>query len=364
LYNSISLYIRIFQAVPGRTLVIGGSYIALECAGFLHEFGWDTTVMVRSILLRGFDRQCADQVGEAMERHGMRFINPCVPTKLEKLAGDKGPITVTWKDTKTGAETSEEFTTVLFATGRAACVKGIGLETTGVKLERNFIVTDADDKTNVDNIYAIGDVVLDKPELTPVAIQAGILLAKRMFGGASKRMDYVNVCTTVFTPLEYGCVGLSEEDARAQLGKEAVEVHMVRYGALENATLEFDPLPEQRSNVYTRDNSHHKKYCDQFFLDYPSYEKGSYDDGERERGYLKQPQLAKLVCDKASGKVLGFHYVGLNAGEVTQGFGLAVKLGCTKQDFDDLVGIHPTCAEEFTTIPYTYGEDYVKTGGC
>merc|ERR1712110_1388252 len=134
------------------------------------------------------------------------------------------------------------------------------------------VLHDEAERTNVDSIYAIGDVLDDKPELTPVAIQAGKLLARRLCGADDVLTDYVNVCTTVFTPLEYGCCGLSEEDAIQQFGEEDIEE-----------------------------------------------------------------------------KVVGFHYLGPNAGEVTQGYGGMIKLGAKKADFDNLIGIHPTTAETFTT---------------
>lgn len=151
-----------------------------------------------------------------MENHGTKFIRGAVPTKLEK-PDPNGPTIVTYE--KDGAFMVGEYDTVLFAIGRYALTKDINLAAAGVKAESNFKIKGGDDEqTNVPNIYAIGDVLYGKLELTPVAIKAGKLLSYRLFAGKTEMMDYVNVPTTVFTPLEYGSCGLSEEDAKAKLG--------------------------------------------------------------------------------------------------------------------------------------------------
>ena len=190
---------------------MGASYVALECAGFLTALGYDTTVMVRSILLRGFDQDMANRIGSFMENHHTKFIKGAIPTKLEK-PDPAGRIIVSYE--QEGNIVQEEFDTVLFAIGRYALTKDLNLDAVGVKVEPNFkIKVNDEEQTNVPHIYAIGDVIYGMLELTPVAIKAGKLLAYRLFGGKTDKMDYVNVPTTVFTPLEYGCCGLSEEDA-------------------------------------------------------------------------------------------------------------------------------------------------------
>lgn len=187
---------------PGKTLCVGASYISLECAGFMHELGYDVSVMVRSILLRGFDSQSAIQIGEVMERSGVRFIGHAVPVKLERRAGPEGQITVTFRQEAhtdgsgaaiAAATHEEQFDTVMFATGRDALVKEIGLDKVGVVVQEGKIVVDASEATNVPNIFAIGDVILNRPELTPVAIKTGQLLARRLFGKSELLMDYHNV---------------------------------------------------------------------------------------------------------------------------------------------------------------------------
>ena len=126
---------------PGKTLVVGASYVALECAGFLAAFGYDTTVMVRSILLRGFDQQIANKIGDYMANHNTKFIHKATPSKLEKPNPD-GPIVVTYN--QDGVEKTEEYDTVMFAIGRYAVTAGIDLDKAGVVAEKNgkFKVTD------------------------------------------------------------------------------------------------------------------------------------------------------------------------------------------------------------------------------
>merc|ERR1712123_267964 len=265
---------------PGKTLLIGASYIALECAGFLAALGVDTTVMVRSILLRGFDQQMAVKVGDYMEEHGVNMVRECVPTSIERIEeGAPGKVKVVGKY-KDGTEYVDEFNTV---------------------------------------IYAIGDVLDDKPELTPMAIQSGKLLSRRLCGVSEMLTDYVNVRTTVFTPLEYGCCGYSEEEANEKYGEEDIEVFHQSFWPLE-WTVSHRP-----------ENS---CYC-------------------------------KLICLKSQKeKVVGIHYLGPNAGEVTQGFGIALKMGASKADFDNLVGIHPTTAENFTTMEITKSSGVDASASC
>jgi len=295
---------------PGKTLMVGASYISLETGGFLHGIGQEVTVMVRSVLLRGFDRQMADQIGDYMESHGINFVRPCVPTSLERVEeGQPGKIKVKGRYDD-GTEYEDVFNTVIFAIGRDADTDSLALNTAGVKVnpKNKKVVVNDSERTSAANVYAIGDMIDGGLELTPVAIQAGKLLARRMAKTSEVKMDYKKVATTVFTPIEYGCVGLSEEEALAMYGEDKVEVFHTNFWPLEWT------LPKRPENA--------------------SY--------------------GKLICDKSDNdRVLGFHYLGPNAGEVTQGYAGMVKLGATKTDFDDLVGIHPTTAEIFTTLEVT-----------
>lgn len=295
---------------PGKTLVIGASYIALECAGFLHGLGYDTTVMVRSIFLRGFDQEMANKVGNYMEESGLKFLKQHNIVQLERVEeGRPGKIRATLRD-PSGAEITEEYNTVLMATGRKPCTQGIGLEAVGVAMnsKTGFVTTDSLDRTNVDNIFAIGDLADGKPELTPVAIQAGRLLAARLFAGGTEKCDYLNVPTTIFTPLEYGTCGYSEEDAITAFGEDEIEVFHTNFTPLE-AT-----VPHKLDNG-----------C-----------------------------FAKIICKLNDNlRVVGLHIMGPNAGEMIQGFSIALKLNAVKADFDRLIGIHPTNAEVLTTMDKT-----------
>lgn len=141
------------------------SYIALECAGFLNAFGYDTTVMVRSIFLRGFDQQMAELVAGAAAEKGVKFIQKSVPSAVEKQ--EDGRLLVRYSNAE-GQQLSEVFDTVLFAIGRKACTDELQLKAAGVNLapSSHKIAVDDEEKTNVDNIYAVGDVIYGQPELT------------------------------------------------------------------------------------------------------------------------------------------------------------------------------------------------------
>ncbi len=300
---------------PGKVLCVGASYISLECAGFLHGIGKDVTVAVRSILLRGFDRECADMIGAHMKSEGVKFIEEVVPTLLEKNSGNN-KIKVTFSNGE-----SDEYDTVLGAIGRTGDTVKLGLQNVGIVTNpSNAKISAKCEQTSTPNIYVIGDVMDGCPELTPVAIHAGKMLARRLFGGSTKPMDYRNVCTTVFTPLEYGSVGYSEDDAVSEFGRENLDVYHKYF-----VPLEWSISPSR---------SHHQGFC-------------------------------KAIVDKHTNKVLGLHYLGPNAGEVMQGFGTAMKLGCTFEDITETVGIHPTTAEEITTLSITKESGAsAAAGGC
>lgn len=236
------------------------------------------------------------------------------PKKLEKIDGDR--IQVTFSD-----DSQDVYDTVLVAIGRSADTEKLGLDRVGIKTSpRNGKIPTVYEQTECPNIYAIGDVMVDCPELTPVAIQAGLSLSRRLFGGSKEPMDYKNICTTVFTPLEYGTVGYSEDEALDKFGKEDVEVYHKSFVPLEWS------ISESRS--------HHEGFT-------------------------------KVIVEKSTDKVLGIHFLGPSAGEVMQGYGTAMKKGLTFKDLEDTVGIHPTSAEEIVTVTVTKssGED-AAAGGC
>ncbi|XP_071110707.1 thioredoxin reductase 2, mitochondrial-like isoform X1 [Haliotis cracherodii] len=304
---------------PGKTLVVGGSYIGLECGGFLTGMGYNTTVMIRSIPLRGFDQQLSKLVVDYMENSGTNFLRQCVPEQIQKR--DDGRLMVCYTDGK-GVTHQDVFDTILMAVGRRPETHSLGLRQVGVALDEttNKILGGHGgdhERTSVNNIYGIGDVLHERPELTPVAVKAGKLLAHRLFAGSSTQMDYEKVPTTVFTPLEYGMVGISEETAIRKYGEDNIEIYHAFYKPLEFT------LP----------------------------------DRDASQCYIK------LICQR-QGRVLGIHLVGPNAGEIIQGFAVALRCGATYSSIAGTVGIHPTCAEELVKIHITKrsGLDPTVTG--
>lgn len=305
---------------PGKTLVVGASYIALECGGFLAALGYNTNIMVRSILLRGFDQDMAQRIGSYMQSRHVNFINKANPISFSK--NDQGKIICEFEqeiDNKKEIK-KEEYDTVLLAIGRYIDTKAINADRIGLNIAKNGkLITNDHDQTNIENIFSIGDCAEGRPELTPPAIMAGKLLANRLFGNSKKLMNYRNVATVVFTPLEYGAIGYSEEDAIKEFGNDKIKVYHS----------EFTPL------------------------------EWNYNIMRGETGYLK------LVCtNDETEKVLGFHIVSPNAGEITQGISVAMNMGLTKKNLDETVGIHPTVAEEFTTVTGVKGVDDGKKDGC
>jgi len=272
-------------------------------------------------LLRGFDQQIANKIGDYMEKQGVKFLRECVPVKIEKIEdGKPGKYRVTGKKSD-GSQVVEEYNTILMAVGRDPVTKDIGCDTVGVNLTKNgFVIVNDEDQTNIPHIYAIGDVAEGIPELTPVAIQAGKMLARRLYTGAKAKCDYTNVPTTVFTPIEFGNIGYSEEDAIEKFGEDNLEIYHSEFWPLE-------------WTVAHKEND----VC-----------------------------YAKLICLKNEDeKVVGLQVLGPNAGEITQGYAVAMKMGATKADFENTIGIHPTCSETFTTLAVTKrsGKD-VSTQGC
>lgn len=321
---------------PGRTLVIGASYVALECAGFLRGLGYDVSVMVRSIVLRGFDRQCSEHVRNYMENYEhVKFIDRCVMKKIEELRksenGEAPLLRVTYQNLETNEKITDEFNTVMFAIGRRPCTDKIGLDVVGVELDSKGYIPAINEQTNVPHIYAIGDILQGKPQLTPVAIEAGVLLARRLYADHQVNCDYINVPTTVFTPIEYGCCGYTEEEAIDKFGADDIEVYH-QYFTPTEWKLNYYDRPRKPMNV-----------C-----------------------YAKVITTRSIDGDPRKETLLGFHFVGPNAGEVIQFTPFPLKMKATKADLDALIGIHPTCAEIFTMLPISKrsGKEATQQGCC
>jgi thioredoxin/glutathione reductase (selenoprotein) len=302
---------------PGRTLVVGASYIALECGGFLTGLGYDTSVMVRSMVLRGFDRDCAERIKDDMKLSGTRFIEKCVPVQIE--AAPDGSRKVTYEHAETKQRFVDNFDTVVFAIGREPVTKELNLEKAKVKVAPDGKIWTWNERTTAPHIYALGDVSHGTPELTPVAIKQGLTLAKRIYNRSlDDLVNLHNVPTTVFTPLEYGSIGMSEEKAIETFGEDNIEVYHSEF-----TPLEFT-VPSRKTRCYAK-----------LIVNYLDHE-----------------------------RVIGFHYMGPNAGEVTQGFASAFLAGLTLSQWNLIVGIHPVCAEEMVSLRRTKrsGMDPKKTG--
>ena len=238
------------------------------------------------------------------------MLKECVPTKIEKKPS--GRLRVYYMDDEKN-ELFEAFDTVLFAIGRDPSTGFLDVEKAGLKIEKSGkLKTNVFDQTNVSHIYCIGDAAEGRPELTPTAIKAGRILAKRLVSFTIEMMDYENVATVVFTPLEYGTVGLSEVEAKKKYGEENISTFHTAF-----KPLEWNFLPEHGDNT-----------C-----------------------YIKQ------LVELQSRKVVGFHIVAPDAGDITQGVAIAMKCGVTKEIFDQTVGIHPTVGEEVIGLDKTKEEN-------
>ncbi|KAF8610613.1 glutathione-disulfide reductase [Ceratobasidium sp. AG-I] len=287
--------------LPKRVAVVGAGYIAVELAGILNTLGSETHLLIRhDKFLRTFDPLVADTLADWMDQTGLNIHKKTHVTKVEGQSG--GPLTIHTVDGK-----KIEVDTLIWAIGRHASTEDIGLDKAGVKTnEKGDIIVDEYQQTNVPSITAIGDVQ-GKALLTPVAIAAGRRLSNRLFGPPEFKQDklsYENIPTVVFSHPTIGTVGLTEPEARKKYGDQ-VKIYKSSFKALY-----YSMIP----------------------------------DGH------KEPTAYKLVTVGPEEKVVGVHIIGLGSDEVMQGFGVAVKMGATKQDFDDTVAIHPTSAEELVTM--------------
>ncbi|MEJ2630468.1 MAG: glutathione-disulfide reductase [Acidihalobacter sp.] len=294
---------------PHRVAVIGGGHIGVELAGVLRALGSEVAVIgMESRLLEAFDPLIGDTLVAAMRTQSVSLHLPFQVAALER---DTDSIRVR----SAQGETLVGFDTVIWAVGRAANTRELGLEAAGVAVQPNGIVpADAQQRTNVPGVYAIGDVTGRSP-LTPVAVAAGRRLAERTFGEQpDAAMDYDDIPTVVFAHPPIGSVGLSEA--------RAVEVHGNGVTVYETA---FTPMR------------------------YALVEHGL-------------PSAMKLVCVGPEQRVVGIHIIGEGADEMLQGFAVALKMGATKADFDRTVAIHPSSAEELVTLKH--GRPAARTERC
>lgn len=279
---------------PQRLLVVGGGYIACEFASIFNGLGARVIQLYRSEqILRGFDREVRDFVADEMRKSGVDVRVNANIASIEKTAEG---LKATLEDGSVLVADQ-----ILYATGRVPNINGLGFEAlSGETGKKGAIKVNARYQTSIPSIYALGDVT-DRIQLTPVALGEAMVLVDDLFGDAQKKMSYEYIPTAVFTHPNIGTVGYSEEDAKEKFG----DIRVFRS--------EFRPLKHTLS-------------------------------GSTARVFMK------LIVEVATDKVVGMHMVGDDAGEIIQGFAVAVKAGVTKAGFDSTIGIHPTAAEEFVTM--------------
>ncbi|SDC64888.1 glutathione reductase (NADPH) [Cupriavidus sp. YR651] len=280
--------------VPGRLLIVGGGYIACEFASIFRALGAEVVLVHRGTgLLSGFDEDVRKFLHAELASEGVGFRFNATVRQVRSEAGHR---VVRLSD---GHEIVAD--AVLCATGRRPNISGLGLEEIGVDLTPDgAIAVNAWFQTSVPSVYAVGDVI-DRVQLTPVALREATVLMDKLFGSGTLHMDYASIPTAVFTHPNIATAGLSEIQARTRFSRVAI------YRST------FRALKHTLSGRATR-------------------------------------TLMKLVVDAETDRVVGIHMVGEDAGEVVQGFAVAMRAGATKAQFDSTVGIHPTAAEEFVTM--------------
>ncbi|KAI4229356.1 MAG: hypothetical protein L6R36_000897 [Xanthoria steineri] len=295
------------ETLPKRVALVGAGYIAVEMAGMFHHLGSETHLFIRhETFLRTFDPMIQETIVKEYERQGIHIHRNSSQSQIVKK--DDGWMTMHYTDKTSPDGSTLDIDCLLWAIGRNPEVEDLGLDKAGVhQNEKGQIIADDYQNTNVDNIYSLGDVC-GKIELTPVAIAAGRQLANRLFGGPqhqNAKLDYTNIPSVVFAHPEVGSIGLTEREARDRFGDANIKVYKTDFTAMYYAMMPAEAKP---------------------------------------------PTAYKLVCAGEEEKVVGLHILGSGSAEMLQGFGVAVKMGARKRDFDSCVAIHPTSAEELVTL--------------
>jgi glutathione reductase (NADPH) len=285
---------------PKHLVVLGGGYIGVEFACILKGLGSQVTQILRQTqILRGFDNDIRTEIQDGMVRHGIRIVPNLRHIAIAKTESGL-EITVKTPDGEEDLILADAVS--LAAIGRKPLLENLGLDNTKIEVVNGAIAVDRHSQTAEPNIYAVGDCT-DRINLTPVAINEGRAFADTHFGNKPRQMHYDNIATAVFSTPEAATVGLTEEEARAQYGDDAIKVYRSKFRPM------YYVLP-----------------------------------GKEEK------TLMKLVVQIETDRVLGAHMVGDYAGEIIQGVAIALKMGATKAQFDATVGIHPSSAEEFVTM--------------
>ena len=285
--------------LPKRVAIVGAGYIAVEIAGVLNSLGSEVHQYVRQHSpLRSFDHTIVETLLIEMEQDGIQLHTNTMLTEINK--NDDGSLTLCTAD-----GSLDTVDCLIWAIGRAPSTDNINLQVTGVETTENGkIKVDKFQNTNVDGIYAVGDIIENSIDLTPVAIAAGRRLSERLFNDkTNEHLSYDLIPTVIFTHPAIGTIGLSEIDAVEQYGKENIKCYKSTFTSMYSAVTQ------------------HRQKC-----------------------------VMKLVCLGEDEKVIGLHGIGYGVDEMIQGFAVAIKMGATKADFDNTVAIHPTGSEEFVTM--------------
>ncbi|WP_419252842.1 glutathione-disulfide reductase (plasmid) [Caulobacter sp. ErkDOM-YI] len=293
-------------SLPKSILVVGGGYIAVEFAGIFNGLGVETTLLYRGAnILRGFDDDVRMHLADELEKRGIKVVLGCSHTSIKQM--DDGHLLSTLSN-----DLTFETGAVMFATGREPYTRGLGLEKAGVGLnDKGAIAVDAFSKTNIDSIWAVGDVT-NRINLTPVAIREGAAFAQTEFYDNPTSFDHDMVASAVFSQPPVGSVGMSEAQARQAFGKVDI------YRSV------FRPM---KATFY----------------------------GGQERC------LVKLVVRQDDERIVGVHVVGPDSPEIIQMAAIALKMGVTKPQWDSTCAVHPTLAEELVTMREKYVPSDVGT---
>ncbi|MEO1101489.1 MAG: glutathione-disulfide reductase [Pseudomonadota bacterium] len=283
--------------LPKHMVIAGGGYIAVEFAHVFAGLGVETCLVYRGeTVLRGFDDDVRTEVHEGLKEAGVRVITQTVFEKIEDTGEGERPYKVSLTN---GVKLDADV--IMMAVGRRANTDGLGCEAAGVDLDgKGAVPVDEYSKTNVDNIWAVGDVT-DRVALTPVAIREGHAFADTEFYANPRTFDHDDIATAVFSQPEVGTVGVSETEARRTYGK--IDIYKTRFRPMKNML-----------------------------------------SGSTER------VMMKLIVKADDERIVGIHIVGPDAAEMIQALGIAVKMGATKPDFDQTCAVHPSIAEELVTM--------------
>lgn len=290
------------QSLPKSIVIIGAGYIACEFACILAGLGVSVTQIVRgNSILKGFDNELVLAVQAEMIEAGININFGCTPELIEQH-GQGYIISCASMGSEVNTSTIFEADALLQATGRLANLADLQLAAAGVLHEFNRILVNQSQQTNIDHIYAVGDVT-NRVNLTPVAVDEGRAVADRLFASGNRIVNHELIATAVFTQPEFASIGLSEEAAIKSFGSDAVKVYRAKFRSLQQA------LPARGPRC-----------------------------------------ILKLIVDIKTDRIIGCHMVGSHAAEIIQMAAISIGMGATKKDFDNTMALHPSISEEFVTM--------------